>query len=84
MAIRSIRLIVFLIPLLALGTGTSLASPGLDKVAAKNPHLAAFCPADPGLASRRADRKSTRSSIAFKCRCCGRDENGHCNHQCCD
>jgi hypothetical protein len=53
MTTRSIRLVAYLVPLLALGTGVSLAASGPAKVAAANPAPVAFCPTDPSLAQRR-------------------------------
>jgi len=79
MTTRSIRLVALLMSLVAFGTGESFASSESTSGTVKRPQLAACRPTDPGLASRRTDGR-----IAFKCRCCGRDENGHCNHQCCD
>jgi len=79
MTARSIRLVAFLIPLVAFGAGESFASSERSSGTLKSPQLAVCRPADSGIASRRTDGR-----IAFKCRCCGRDENGHCNHQCCD
>lgn len=76
MTIRSVRVVALLIPILAIGTGASLASEPTNAVV-KSRHLAAFCPADPGLAARRTDRTPIHNRIAFKCHCCGRDENGH-------
>lgn len=84
MITRSIRVVAFLTPLLVIATQASLASSEPTNAAFKTPHVAAFCPADPAVAPRRTDRPSTHNRIAFKCRCCGRDDNGHCNHQCCD
>lgn len=46
MTARSIRLVAYLVPLLALGTGVSLAASGPAKVAAANPAPVAFCPTD--------------------------------------
>jgi hypothetical protein len=74
----SIRLVAYLVLLLALGTGVSLAASGPTKVAAANPAPVAFCPTGPSLAQRRTIHTSTHNRITFHCRCCGRDENGHC------
>jgi hypothetical protein len=82
MTTRSIRLVAYLVPLLALGV--SLASWGPAIAAAGNPPPAAFCPTDSSFAHRRTIHTSTHNRIALHCNCCGRDENGHCNHQCCD
>jgi hypothetical protein len=86
MTTRAIRLLAFLLPLLALGSVVSLASSGLAIVGDGNPPAAALCPTDSNLTLRRTIHTSTHSRIAQfgKCRCCGRDENGHCNHQCCE
>jgi disulfide bond formation protein DsbB len=84
MAIRSIRLVGYLVALLALGTGVSLAASGPAKVAAANPAPVAFCATDPSFAHRRIIYTSIHDRIALHCHCCGTDENGHCNHQCCD
>jgi hypothetical protein len=81
MTARAIRLVVCLISLLALGSGVSLASPGQVNVAGGHPLVGAFCPVDSSLAHRRATPAHDR--VALHCYCCGRDENGHCNHQCC-
>jgi disulfide bond formation protein DsbB len=46
MTTRSIRLVAYLLALLALGTGVSLAASGPAKVAAANPAPVAFCPTE--------------------------------------
>jgi hypothetical protein len=84
MTTRFVRLAAFLVPLLAVSAGTSLASSGAAIAATGNPPVAAFCPADSGLAVRRAIRASFHDRLALHCYCCGKDENDHCNHQCCD
>jgi hypothetical protein len=84
MNIRSIRLVTLLVPVLAVGTGVSLASSGSAGVVAGNPQSAAFCPADSRFVQPRTNNTPTHGRIALHCHCCGRDENGHCNHQCCD
>src|SRR5690348_4167205 len=76
-AIRFISLIACLVTLLALNTGVSVASPGPTGVATAT-QPTAFCPAQRG-----AGATSTQNRVALRCHCCGRDENGHCNHQCC-
>ena len=65
MTTRSIRLVAYLVPLLALGTGVSLAASGPAKVAAANPAPVAFCPTDPSLAQRRTIHTSTHNRITF-------------------
>ena len=78
---RTLHLVALVAALLAMGTAAPLASPA--PVVAAHPTSTAFCPIDTRSRQGAGDR-STRNRIAFKCRCCGRDENGHCNHQCCD
>jgi hypothetical protein len=84
MNMRSIRVVAFLIPLLTVGGGVALASSGSAGVGAGNSSSAAFCPADLSSGHRRASHASTHGRLALHCYCCGKDENGHCNHQCCD
>ncbi len=84
MTARAIRLVVCLVPLLVLNAGVSFASSGPVNVAAGNPPAAAFCPVDSTLTHRHAIKATTRDRLALHCYCCGKDENGHCNHQCCD
>ena len=51
MTTRSIRLVAYLVALLALGTGVSLAASGPAKVAAANPAPVAFCSANSSFAA---------------------------------
>ena len=83
MTIRSTRLVACLVLLIVLASGASLASSG-PAIAADGTR-STFCLTEHGLFSREA-RHSNYSNIrlAQHCRCCGKDENGHCNHQCCD
>jgi len=83
MTIRFIRLVVFLLPLLALSSGVSLAASSSAAVPAGNSSHAPFCPADSGVAHQRTTH-AYRVAQFGHCRCCGRDQNGHCNHQCCN
>jgi hypothetical protein len=73
MTIRSTRLVACLVPLLALGSAAPLASSSLAFIAHVTQPNSLVCP-------------SSQRGIAqnLHCRCCGWDENGHCNHQCCD
>jgi hypothetical protein len=80
---RSIRLVAYLVPLLAFGSVISLAASGPAIVAAGN-SSAAFCPADPNLSHRQTSSTRIRMAQFGHCRCCGWDENKHCNHQCCN
>ncbi len=69
MTTRFARLLAYLVLLLALTSGVSLASSDPALVAKGKAPLATPCagPCVPGC----------------RCVCCGRDQNGHCNHQCC-
>ena len=83
MGARLTRLAAFL--LLAAASGASPASSGPAFAAGGKAPFSAFCPADPALLCTGAQvSRSPQTRLAFHCRCCGRDENGHCNHQCCD
>ena len=85
MATRSIRLFAYLVPLLTLGSGASLAASGPAIVADGTRPAAALCFTDSSFAHRGASYTSFRKRIAqLHCQCCGKDENGHCNHQCCN
>jgi hypothetical protein len=85
MTIRFIRLAAYLVLLLALGAGISFASSGLA-TAADGIHPASnFCVADSGFSHRGTIRASSLIRVAQQhYTCCGRDENGHCDHQCCN
>ena len=90
MTVRSFCLVAYLVPLLAvqllvLGSGVSLASSGPAIVANTSHSSAIFCRSD----SRFSHRGNTQTLYSRRiaqlhCSCCGRDENGHCNHQCCN
>jgi hypothetical protein len=83
---RSTHLLAYLFPILALCAAISLA-PSEPAVAAEGIQPPAnFCLADSSFAHRAAIRASFHNRFAQlqHCRCCGKDENGHCNHQCCD
>jgi hypothetical protein len=78
MAARFPRLAALLLLALAFGGSPASAADG------KAP-FSAFCPVDHALLCLGAQgSRSPQTRLAFHCRCCGRDENGHCNHQCCD
>jgi hypothetical protein len=83
---RSTHLLAYLFPILALCAAISLA-PSEPAVAAEGIQPPAnFCLADSSFAHRATIRASFHNRFAQlqHCRCCGKDENGHCNHQCCD
>ena len=69
---------------LILASGAALASWG--STAANDMHRpSTLCGIEHNLLGRES-RPSNSSPVrlALHCRCCGTDENGHCNHQCCD
>ena len=85
MATRSIRVFACSALLLTLGSGASLAASGPAIVADGPRPAAALCFTDSSFAHRGASYTSFRKRIAqLHCQCCGKDENGHCNHQCCN
>jgi hypothetical protein len=85
MTTRSARLVAFLVPLLVLGFGVSLASSGPAIVADGIHPSSPLCLAGSSLLHRRTTLACSNQRIAqLHCYCCGKDENGHCNHQCCN
>ena len=80
MTTRAVRLLARMIPLPALGLAMALAGPA---AAGESLRLASLCPSDAGLAQRVTLRPSGQDRLALHCKCCGWDENKHCNHQCC-
>jgi hypothetical protein len=84
MIIRSIGVGVYLTLLLALGSGVSLPSSGSITVGDSVPDSSTFCLIDSSIFHRGTIHNYTPSRLALHCYCCGRDANGHCNHQCCD
>jgi hypothetical protein len=83
MTIRSPRFFPYLALLLALGSGASLAASGAAMAEGTQPQ-SMFCPADSSFVHRGATRPFSRRIAQLHCTCCGKDENGHCNHQCCN
>jgi len=86
MTARATRLVAFLVLLIVVACGVSLASLGPAVAADGMRSPSTFCLTEHVLFSR-GTRHSNYSHIRMAqihCRCCGRDENGHCNHQCCD
>jgi len=86
MTTRSSRLVAYLVLLLALGAGVSLASSSVA-IAADGIHRpTAICPVGSSFSHRGTIHAACHSRTAqlLHCYCCGKDENGHCNHQCCD
>jgi hypothetical protein len=86
MTTRSTRLVAYLVLFLALGSGVSLASSSPAIVADGIRSSSTFCLTDSSFAHRGTIHTFSHYRIAQfgHCYCCGRDENGHCNHQCCD
>jgi hypothetical protein len=81
---RSTRLLAYFFPILALCAAISLAPSGPAVAADGIQPPANFCRADSSFARRATIRASLHNRFAqLHCSCCGRDENGHCNHQCC-
>jgi hypothetical protein len=83
MTTRSRRLVAYLVLLLAVGAGVSLASSGAATAADRIHPPAAICPIGWSF-SHRGPICHSRIAQLLHCYCCGKDENGHCNHQCCD
>jgi hypothetical protein len=86
MTTRSRRLAANLALLLALAAAVSLASSGAATAADRIHPSTAICPVDSSFSHRGTIDAACRSRTAqlLHCYCCGKDENGHCNHQCCD
>lgn len=86
MTTRCVRLVAYLVPLLALGSGVSLASSGPAIVADGIHPPTTFCPTDSSFAHRGTIPPYSHIRIAQfgHCHCGGYDAYGHCNHQVCD
>jgi hypothetical protein len=87
MTTRSTRLVAYLILLLALASGVPLASSGPAIAADGKAPRSTFCRTDHVLlcrGTRHSNSSHIRLAQMLHCYCCGRDENGHCNHQCCN
>ncbi len=87
MTARAIRLVSFLVLLVVLASGLSLLSSGSAIADASACRPAGYCLNERGLPGRGAGQGNyspIRLAQFGHCRCCGRDENGHCNHQCCN
>jgi hypothetical protein len=85
MIARSTRRIACLIALLVLGFGASLPTSGAAIAADGVPSSSRLCVADARLADQRILACSNQRFAQLPhCSCCGTDENGHCNHQCCN
>jgi hypothetical protein len=86
MTTRSPRLVAYLVLLLALSAGVSLASSGAAIAADGTRPPTAVCPIASSFSHRGTFHAACHSRTAqlLHCYCCGKDENGHCNHQCCD
>ena len=83
MSVTSIRFLACLASLYFVGVGASSASSYAPVVGAA-PSRAAICTAASSAGGAQASHSSPRMRVAWHCYCCGRDSNGHCNHQCCD
>ena len=85
MIARSTRLTACLVALLVLGFGASLALSGAAMAADGVPSSSRLCVADARLAAQRTlVCANQRIAPLPHCSCCGTDENGHCNHPCCN
>jgi hypothetical protein len=82
---RFVRLVSFLVLLVVLAAGGSLASSQSAFAVDGAQRSSALCLNDQALPGRGA-RHGNYSPIRvaqIHCHCCGWDENKHCNHQCC-
>lgn len=87
MTSRSTRLVAYLILFLVLASGVSFASSGSAIAADGKAPLSTVCLTDHVLlcrGTRHSDFSPIRLAQLLHCYCCGRDGNGHCNHQCCN
>lgn len=81
---RSARL-ACLLPLLVLGLGVSLASANPANVGDGIHTSEMLCVPSSVVSPRRTLLSRLNQRIAqVHCYCCGRDSEGHCNHQCCN
>jgi hypothetical protein len=85
MIARSTRLTACLVALLVLSFGASLALSGAAIAADGLPASSKLCVADARLVDHRTLACANQHMAQLPhCSCCGTDENGHCNHQCCN
>ena len=85
MITRFAHFAAYLVLLLAASSGVSLASSGPTIVVRGADAPATFCPTNASFTHRGASYTSFHNRIVqIHCYCCGKDENGHCNHQCCN
>jgi hypothetical protein len=83
----SLRTLICLAPILAFGAGTAHAEPFAPIAKTGSAAFTSICPKTSGDATERTTGASTRTRVAFACRCCGwQNWGGHdvCVHQCCD
>jgi hypothetical protein len=83
----SARLVSFLVLLVVLASGISSVSTGSAIAADGTGRPSTVCLTDHALLCRvirQGNYSPIRMAQMQHCRCCGKDENGHCNHQCCD
>jgi len=82
MTTRSARLFKVLGLVFVLGVGVSLAS-GLASVTSNSHAASSICTGDSGRGIFYPHSPLRIAQYAH-CQCCGWDDNGHCNHQCCN
>jgi hypothetical protein len=81
MSIRAKRLAPFLVLLVVVAAGGSLALNGSTTAPERAHRISTVCL----IARAPGHEKACPVRTAdLHCHCCGTDENGHCNHQCCD
>jgi hypothetical protein len=80
-AIRFGRLLSALVLLGVVATGVSLALTGSTDTVHRTSNVCLTTAIT--RVREHADYCPVRTA-QLHCHCCGRDENGHCNHQCCD
>ena len=82
MTTGSARLLKVLGLVLVVALGVSFAS-GSATVASKSPSTSSICVGDSGRGINQPHSPFRIAQYAH-CTCCGRDDQGHCNHQCCN
>jgi hypothetical protein len=82
---RAFRFVAFFALFMVLVFGASLATLIPANASNGTTNATPICLADNGLFARNASKTNySHMRLALHCHCCGKDENGHCNHQCCD
>jgi hypothetical protein len=82
MTTRSARLFKVLGLVLVVGLGVSLAA-GSATVSSPSHSTPSICVGDAGRGINQP-HSPFRLAQYSHCHCCGTDDQGHCNHQCCD